>query len=429
MQVWGKEGLILRPGLSLAQRICYFTSVVTYFEGWQKAILYFTPMVVLTAGVMPILWTGDKFIELFLLWLISGMLVNETVGRGYTKTLWMEEYNCLRYFTFINATLALFLPIKWRFRVTPKDLTTIGKLPIKFLPQALIIVFATMAVIIGAHRFLSEQYLPLGAFVANIVWAGVNAVIAARAIGFSLGKSRQRRGGHRFAIPVPVVVNHAGSPIRLIADDLSAGGMCLHVPPDINAPDAVKGRILLPNGPLQFSARVVRRNVEKTSGRRIIHVQFDWERGVSPDRLNACLYGNALQWAANDWRETSPLDFTWRHMRLWLQRNRKRAPEEEWQFSELRSSGGDVLRCLTQKSRSERNTWRALSYERPSSVNALMLRTPALTAAARGLHISGSQVFRIDPGTVFVMVLKREENMETAIQPTSSVPLAAGENA
>jgi hypothetical protein len=58
-----------------------------------------------------------------------------------------------------------------------------------------------------------------------------------------------------------------------------------------------------------------------------------------------------------------------------------------------------------------------------------MLRTPALTAAARGLHISGSQVFRIDPGTVFVMVLKREENMETAIQPTSSVPLAAGENA
>lgn len=407
MQVWRQEGILFSRGLTFPQRICYFASIVTYFEGWQKAILYFMPMVVLLTGSMPIVWTGENFIDLFLLWILSGMLVNESVGRGYTRTVWMEEYNCLRFFTFMNATLALIIPIKWRFRVTPKDLSSISGMSLRYAPQLFIILTAIAGFSIGTFRFFSHHYLPMGAYVANAVWATLNAVIAARAVQFSVKKSRQRRGSHRFAIPVPVIVNIKDTPVSFIADDLSEGGMRLHVKKDMDAPQAITGKMILPNGALPFSGDVVRTCDMRLSDKKALHVRFNWRDGQSPNRLNECLFGNALQWAANDWRETGEPDFTWRHFIAWLRKKRVGSPEEEWQFCMLSGGDQDPVRCLVQKARNEKGTWRVLSYGRPPSVNNLRLEFSVLQKIERQLHVFGGQAFTVGGGTVFVMVLKR----------------------
>ena len=50
MHVWRKEGILVRRGLTLAQRLNYLASVLTYFDGWQKAIFYFAPVIVLLTG-------------------------------------------------------------------------------------------------------------------------------------------------------------------------------------------------------------------------------------------------------------------------------------------------------------------------------------------------------------------------------------------
>ncbi|MFQ5562439.1 MAG: glycosyltransferase [Parvularculaceae bacterium] len=409
MQVWRREGIIFTSGLTLAQRICYFASVSTYFEGWQKAILYFMPMVVLVTGSMPIIWTGERFLDLFLLWLLSGMLVNETVGRGYTKTVWMEEYNCLRFFTFMNATLALIIPIKWRFRVTPKDLTSIGRIGLRYAPQLLIIAAALVGFSVGTVQFFSHHYLPMGAYVANAVWTAINAIIAARAIQFSIGKSRQRREGHRFAIPVPVITDLKDASSSIIADDLSEGGMRLHVEKGLDVPEVVTGKMVLPNGAVSFSGDVVRVNDVILTDERVVHVHFNWKDGKSPDHLNECLFGNALQWAANDWRETSVRDFTWRHFVAWLRRTRIGAPDEDWRFCLLGGDGPERVRCLVQKSRDEEGAWRVLSYERPPSVNNLTLNIRDLNKTESRLHVHGAQAFSVGGGTVFIIVLKRGE--------------------
>ena len=50
MHVWRKEGILTHKGLTLAQRLNYLASVLTYFDGWQKALFYLAPVIVLITG-------------------------------------------------------------------------------------------------------------------------------------------------------------------------------------------------------------------------------------------------------------------------------------------------------------------------------------------------------------------------------------------
>src|SRR5512139_780494 len=62
MHVWRKEGLLTHKGLTLAQRLNYLASVLTYFDGWQKGVFYLAPVVVLTTGTMPLITNTPDFL-------------------------------------------------------------------------------------------------------------------------------------------------------------------------------------------------------------------------------------------------------------------------------------------------------------------------------------------------------------------------------
>jgi cellulose synthase (UDP-forming) len=66
MHVWRKEGILSHRGLSLAQRLNYLASALTYFDGWQKGIFYFAPAVVLLTGLLPLLATTPEFLLHFI---------------------------------------------------------------------------------------------------------------------------------------------------------------------------------------------------------------------------------------------------------------------------------------------------------------------------------------------------------------------------
>lgn len=409
MQVWRKEGILFRSGLTIPQRLCYLASVVTYFEGWQKAILYFTPMVVLATGVMPIILLEEKILLVFLVWILSGMLVNESFGRGYTKTLWMEEYNCLRYFTFMNATMTLFIPFNWRFRVTPKSLEGQKKIPLRLVPQAAIIIAAITAFVIGTVKLMTGGHLPLGAYVASATWSVINGVIAARALTFSASKTGQRRASHRFTVPTPVIINLPGGPLRAIAEDISSGGMKIRNEAASALPRAIDGKIILPNGILRFSGAAVERRRDHEATGQLVSVKFENMDAASADRLNACLFGNELQWAINDWRETKsrdvdPLDF------LRLRRGAAfQSRQDRWRFCRLQSAAGSgEVDCVFMKPSGRDDIWRVVAYSPPPGVHQLKLSLPGGKGAESNLAVLGSQVFSVGGGSVYLIVLGRD---------------------
>lgn len=401
MQVWAKEGILFRGRLTLAQRIAYLTSTITYFEGWQKAIVYCLPILVLVTGTMPIVWTGWKFLLIFAAWFLSGMIVNEIFSRGYAKTVWTEEYNFLRFATFIKATLALVLPIKWQFSVTPKGLLGETRLPMSLWPQMLVAISGILSILVGAYRFHAYHHMPQDAFIANLFWVVVSAALSIKALSFATGR-RQRRSEHRFPIPlIARITTHDGAGRTksrvCVARDISSLGMSLDIRKGTVPASLVEGELLLPSGSAPFRGAIVRRFTNPASANESLGLAFDWTRPGDADALNSCLYGNALQWDVNGWMET-------RRRSLWSFlpfAGRKAESEEGWELGHLSGNGKPGAACLV---RNENGVYRVLSYASLPDTSHLKLRIEG-HATVNDLQLAGYREYRIGGSPVQMAVL------------------------
>ncbi|HWI75881.1 MAG TPA: glycosyltransferase [Sphingomicrobium sp.] len=392
MQVWRKEGFLFRGGLTLAQKLSYLASTSTYFEGWQKGIVYFLPVVVILTGWMPITNAGPAFLTLFALWLLSGMALNEAVSRGYAKTVWMEEYNFFRYFTFIRASFALVLPLDWRFMVTPKGRANGRSWGMKLLPQLVLVLAAAAAFALGTYIYLTQRHLTPTAFAVTLLFLMFDLILGVRALSFAARHSRQRRGSHRFPLPLPVTLEGRGWSAQTVAEDVSSDGMSLHCGQRIPG-KTLKGVLHLPNGDLQFAAAVRRRFSDGRVG-----LEFRWAAPADSDALNACLYGNTLQWDINSWTETRR-----RGARFPGLRSGRGAgtPPGPWRIGTVRSGGHRPIPCVARCEKPSGAVWRVVSYRRPQSndrlelvlgeeiVTGLSLATcESLTTGGGTLHVS-----------------------------------------
>jgi cellulose synthase (UDP-forming) len=391
MQVWVKEGFLFRPGLTLAQRLSYLGSTATYFEGWQKAIIYFMPIVVILTGWMPIVWAGPGFLVLLTAWLLGGLIVNEVVSRGYAKTIWMEEYNFFRYFTFIKATFALIIPNDWRFVVTPKGRVMRLRFPAKLLPQAIVGVGAAAAVPIGLYLYLVHAHLSPAAFSVTMVFLALDIAIAGKALWFALGHLRQRRGSHRFPLPLLASLPGPDGERLVVAEDVSSDGMMLPAG-SLDGEEEIEGMLHLPAGGLRFRGKVARR-----LGAGKVGVRFDWAAPSDADPLNACLYGNTLQWDVNAWSEIR---------RGWLLPRALRrfgnGTTTDWQLASLAAKDQPRIRCVARR---EDGIWRVVSYRRPQSKDALRLVARGDDIAGEDLQVGACETFSVGGGYVHISVL------------------------
>lgn len=405
MQVWNKEGILTARGLSLPQRIAYFTSAITYFEGWQKAVVYLMPIAVLLTGKMPIIWTGVPFMTIFMLWLLTGMLVNEIFSRGYSKSLYMEEYNYLRFYTFMRATLALVIPVNWKFKVTPKQLTSRSGLPMILWPQLLVVGAAITAIPIGAIQFHQFGYLPFGAFVANLLWATLVAVIAIRALRFASARASQRRSDHRFNIPLIAKLD-AGTNQQsqiVIADEVSSNGFsfCADERSDLGA--RLSGTLALPGGSQAFSADVIQVRPLGSGEPSRVSVRFCWADRSAADALDSFLYGSTLQWDVNGWAEAIQTPYVMRVIRRHLF---KPLFKGRWRHTMLDAGHLGQVECIV---REEGETFRVLSLKPFPSTSALKLINDGQTAN-ESLSLAGYRSYASGGGVLHMAVLYSGEN-------------------
>ena len=402
MQVWSKEGFLFTKGLTLAQRLSYLGSTGTYFEGWQKAIVYFMPMVVMFTGWLPIVQIGPPFLFLFCLWMLSGMAVNEIVSRGYAKTAWMEEYNFFRYFTFIRATFALVVPLNWRFIVTPKGKVTSIGLPTILLPQALVGVGALLALVFGTWLYHERFHLSPGVYAVTLVFLAYNLILAGKALDFAMKHLRQRRGSHRFPLPMLVSLDVEGKRQFVVAEDVSSDGMMLSGA-GLGESATIDGTIFLPGEELGFRGRVVRRSADGQQA----GVQFSWSSAAEADALNACLYGNTLQWDINSWsevrRERHPLS-----MRHDSDRSCGR-----WRFAFAIADGQDRIPCVARREDDLGTRWRIVSYQRPGATAGIRLVSAGERTPAAGLFVTGAERFGVGKGHIHISLLATDPRRVT----------------
>jgi len=312
MQVWRQEGIVFTRGLSLGQRVSYLATVLAYFEGWQRAIFFLAPVVVLTTGVMPILSLDAAFLVRFVPYYVLTFWVFEEVARGYGRTLLTEQYTMMRFAVFITATFGFFLR-KLRFVVTPKRMGVADATRQSLWPQYLVLGLNAMAIPVGLALFWKGGGLPTGALVANVLWASVTLGVAASALRFALRTSGSRRREYRFPLPIPLRVR-AGRNVAIgLATDISPLGCRVVGAPVSSARggDELTGELLLPNGPLPV--RLIVRTL-LADGDKVAPValgcEFRWGLSDERNQLEMFLFGSDLQWRLNGFedRVRTPLE-------------------------------------------------------------------------------------------------------------------------
>ena len=155
MQALRTVGIWFGRGLTLPQRVNYLATVLTYFDGWQKAVFYLAPVVVLITGVMPIAEVSWPFLAHFLPFYVLTFWVFEELGRGYGRSINTEQYNMARFATFVWATLGL-VRRNLDFRVTAKHRIE-GERARRWVgPQLAVLVLNAVAIPVGHLRSGSE---------------------------------------------------------------------------------------------------------------------------------------------------------------------------------------------------------------------------------------------------------------------------------
>jgi len=301
MHVWRQEGLLTHRGLTWAQRLNYLASVLTYFDGWQKGIFYLAPVAVLLTGTMPLIASSPDFLLHFVPYYLLTLWAFEEVGRGYGRTLFVEQYNMARFAAFAWATLAWVIPRRWlRFRVTGKG--GLGDGSARFVvPQALVLALNAAAIPLGILSFVWWGWLPLDGLIANALWALVNAALALAVLIFTSRTTAFVRGRYRFPVPLAAELEvPGGGTLRGTIDDISESGFRFYgpLPANLAVGQAVCGRISLPDEPMPFRGEV-RSVFSGEDGRlRAVGCHFETE-AEHLHRLETFLFGSDLQWALN----------------------------------------------------------------------------------------------------------------------------------
>jgi cellulose synthase (UDP-forming) len=307
MQVWRREGIVFTRGLTLRQRLSYLATVLAYFEGWQRAVFFLSPVIVLTTGVMPILFLDREFLIRFVPYYLLTFWVFEEVARGYGRSLLTEQYTMMRFAVFITATFGFFLR-KLRFVVTPKRMGVADATRRTLWPQFVVAGLNAAAIPAGILFYARGSGLPTGALVANLIWAGLALGIAGLSIRFALRAARFRRREYRFPLPIPLRVYARGAPTLALATDISPLGCRMVGEPVTHGRvgDDLKCELLLPSGPLPVHVQV--QALVPASGRKArdgeeppaaLGCAFRWGTTDDRDQLETFLFGSDLQWRLN----------------------------------------------------------------------------------------------------------------------------------
>ena len=311
MQVWRQEGILFCRGLTMAQRINYLASSITYFDGWQKGFFYIAPVIVLTTGIMPLQSLGSDFLLHFLPYFVLTFWVFEEVGRGYGRSIVIEKYNMARFAAMAWSTLAFFKE-NLNFAVTPKGAASEQSVVWYMAPQGIILILNLVAIPVGPVLYQYYERLPLEALLACTVWASINVGLSFSILLFSKVLSKFKREEYRFSIPLPAKLTYANwAPAEVygIIEDISSSGFrfssCL--PEPVQRDQTINGEIFLPSGPVHFQAvieRLIFREADNESYLKAIGCSFSAVNKHEKKKLDLFLYGTDIERRINDLQET-----------------------------------------------------------------------------------------------------------------------------
>jgi cellulose synthase (UDP-forming) len=311
VQVFLLKNPLFRPGLTLAQRICYFNCCIFWFFSYARIIFLIAPAVFLVFGLQIYNARPKEILVYALPHVIAIVLVSEVLFGRVRWILVSELYEMMQsVFGFVTLTQVLLHPRHAVWRVTPKaeslDEDVISPLAAPFYVLSFVMLFALAA---GIHRLIYEQAIR-DVVLVTLVWQIVNTILLLAAVGALLEK-RQRRRHPRvpFTLAAELLLDDRSIPCELFEISLSGARIRVAERHAREARDAGAGM----GRPLRVGAdlrvRVANRALGRQSeiGMRVRHAdragdwimlgsEFRWRSPKEVGETVALLYGDSERW-------------------------------------------------------------------------------------------------------------------------------------
>jgi cellulose synthase/poly-beta-1,6-N-acetylglucosamine synthase-like glycosyltransferase/tetratricopeptide (TPR) repeat protein len=234
---WGEGNLsimaydnpLTMKGLTLAQRLSYFGSMITWASGLFKLSIYMTPILMLFTGVPPVREFDWTLGIVTLTYLIFSLFTLKVVSNGYGSILNSELFAMVNFWTQVRSTFrAIFRRKNQRFVVTSKRGRQSKQIWTFIRPQTYLIILSVLALIWGWGRLvlkISDDYFrPM----IPTIWVLIHMVLAYMVIRRALWPINRRFSiRHDINLPVEYELTTAASkgPRFGVTVDLNETGM------------------------------------------------------------------------------------------------------------------------------------------------------------------------------------------------------------
>ncbi|MBB2976180.1 cellulose synthase (UDP-forming) [Microbacterium endophyticum] len=173
MQVFLAENPLFRKGLTVSQRLMYFSTMWSYISGFTSVIYLAAPVIFLTAGILPVQSFAAEFFWHFLPFLAANQLLFLVASHGL-PTWRGQQYTLALFPLWIQACVSAAANVTFGralgFAVTPKDGKIAHGLQLRRIRiQIITVVVLLIAIVIGIFRLVILGDEPVGTIV-NVVW-------------------------------------------------------------------------------------------------------------------------------------------------------------------------------------------------------------------------------------------------------------------
>jgi len=302
VQIFMLNDPLFVPGLSLAQRLCYFNCCLFWFFGVARVIYFLAPAAFLIFGMAIYHASAPQIVAYAFPYVVSTFVVTDFFFGQMRRPFFSEIYESVQSVFLAPAVLsAVRHPHKPSFKVTPKGIGVkeeqLNSLSLVFF--GLLCLNAT-ALALGAMRFWTQPEFR-DVISVTIIWSIYNVYLATVSIG-ALWEKRQIRQHHRLSVGGnTAMVQFPRMRKRMEVDlvDLSLTGMSFRAGVDFLLKD--RERVLVEasgaDGLVSYFEGEVKRTREQQGGTTLVGMQFLKPR-ESFSEIVHFVYGDSRRWLA-----------------------------------------------------------------------------------------------------------------------------------
>ena len=253
IQILRLDNPLFGPGLTIPQRLCYFTAMSHFLFPLPRLVFLTSPLCylllkqnIIAASPVDILAYAGPHV-------VHAVATNSRLQRIWRHSFWSEVYETVLALTLVRpTTTALIDPSKGKFNVTAKgtiiekdywDFTSLRPNLIMAALLGIGLLRGIVGMIMTPHSELAFQ-----AYMLNSIWVTLSLITVLGAVAVGKEKMQPRRRPRLLAeVPVTLILPN-GSEIKGISRDLSRGGVSLYLNTPVPIAARSRLRVILPIG-------------------------------------------------------------------------------------------------------------------------------------------------------------------------------------